>query len=123
MGYIRNIVFWVFVGIVALKPSTFLQAQTGPGPSGRFTNPIDYDTLAQFLVALLDVIIQLAFPVIVLAVIYTGFLFVKAQGKPEGLTTAKNALLWTLIGAMLILGAFVLSEAICGTIRDIGGQC
>lgn len=86
---------------------------------GVFTNPIAFNSLADFLKKLLEVIVDIAFPIIVLAIIYTGYLFVAAQGRPEELKKAKTALVWTLIGGMLILGAFVLSAAIKGTVEDI----
>lgn len=101
----------------------FAQGATGPGGSGRFTNPIEFNTLSEFLGKLLKVIVEIAFPIIVLMIIVSGFLFVSAQGKPDKLETARKAILWTLIGAALILGAFVLSEAICGTVKEIGGTC
>lgn len=115
---------WVVIGALFLLPEALLLAQaTGPGgSSGSFQNPLKFDSLSEFLVALLNVIIQIAFPIIVLMIIFTGFLFVKAQGKPEELKTAKTALIWTLIGAAIILGAFVLSQAICGTIQEIGSN-
>ena len=58
-------------------------------------------------------------PIIALAIIYAGFLFVTAQGNSEKLTKAKKTLLYTLIGAALLLGAVVIAEAIKGTVNDI----
>ena len=57
---------------------------------------------------------------LVLAVIYAGFLFVKAQGNSGELEIAKNALLYTVIGGALLLGAFVIATAIKQTVNDIG---
>lgn len=82
-------------------------------------NPISSKNLQDFLKDFLDILIQIAFPFIVLAVIYTGFLFVKAQGNPEELQTAKRAFMWTVIGALLLLGAVAISELILGTINEI----
>lgn len=58
-------------------------------------------------------------PIVVLAIIYCGFLFVKAMGNPEEISKAKNALLYTVIGAALLLGCFVLANAIAGTVAEI----
>lgn|SRR3989338_6318421 len=85
----------------------------------EFQNPLGVDTLQEFLVKFLEILIQIAFPFIVLAVIYTGFLFVKAQGNPEELKVAKNAFLWTVIGALLILGALAVSELIKATVDQV----
>ena len=90
-----------------------------PGQSGSFLNPLQFTSLDQFLTALLEVIIQIGFPIVVLAIIWTGFLFVKARGDVEGLKEARRAFFWTLIGALLVLGAFVLSELIQSTVNEI----
>ena len=94
-------------------------AVKAPGAGAEFKNPIGFDTLREFLEAILNVILAIAFPLIVLAIIYTGFLFVSARGNKDKLGDAKRALVWTVIGAMIILGAFVLSRAISETVKDI----
>ncbi len=90
------------------------------GSSGGLKNPLqDINSISGLLSAILDIVSQIMAPIIVLAIIYTGFLFVKAQGKDEELTKAKQALLWTVIGAIVVLGATVLSSAIEGTINEL----
>jgi hypothetical protein len=75
--------------------------------------------LPSFIKVLIDIVLVVGVPVIALAIIYTGFLFVKAQGAPEELTKAKKSLTFTLIGAALLLGAFVIANAIGETVKDI----
>jgi len=77
------------------------------------------DTLADFLDQLLDVVIIIAVPIVVLAVIYAGFLFVTAQGNVEKIDKAKKVIIWTLIGALIVLGAKVVSTAVKGTVDQI----
>jgi hypothetical protein len=60
-------------------------------------------------------------PILVLAIIYAGFLYVKAQGNPGELEVAHRTLLYTVIGGALLLGSFVIAEAIRATVADIGG--
>jgi hypothetical protein len=55
-----------------------------------------------------------------LAIIYCGFLFVKAIGKPEEIKKAKDALLYTVIGAAILLGAWTIAQLISDTIIEIG---
>jgi len=74
------------------------------------------DTIWKFALKILDLIAKIGYPVIVLAIIYSGFLFVKAQGKPEEIKTARNAILWTIIGALVIIGAQAIGYAIKGTV-------
>lgn len=84
-------------------------------------NPLnsEIDTIPKFIEAIIEIVLVIGVPIVVLAIIYVGFLFVKAQGKPEEITKAKKALLYTLIGAALLLGAFVIANAIGKTVDEI----
>lgn len=92
---------------------------TPGGSSGRLTNPLSVGTLEEFLLKVLDVIVQIGWPLVVLAVIWTGFLFVKAQGKPAELDTAKQAFIWTIVGALIVLGAFAIATFVEGTVAEL----
>lgn len=90
-----------------------------PAGGGLINNPIKVDSLAEFVHLLLEIVVQIGIPILVVAVVYVGFLFVAARGSPEGLKKAKGALLTVAIGAAIILGAFVISEAIQNTINSL----
>lgn len=91
----------------------------GCNSAGGFTNPLQFCSLQEFLTAVLGVVVDIGFPIVVVAIIWTGFLFVKAQGNPDALTIAKKAFFWTLVGALLVLGAFALSTLVQGTVDQI----
>jgi hypothetical protein len=55
----------------------------------------------------------------VLAFIWSGFMFVTAQGKPTEIETAKRALTYTAIGTAILLGAVALTKVITGTINAL----
>lgn len=99
-------------------PTVVYAAGSGSGP-GRLENPLGNTDLNLFLTKLLDVVVQIAFPIIVLAIIYTGFLFVASRGNKDKLEEAKKAFLWTVIGSLVVLGAAVLSKAIQGTVQQL----
>jgi hypothetical protein len=82
-------------------------------------NPTQFDSIQELIAAILDVIVMVATPFLVLAVIWSGFLFVTSRGNPEKLTRAKQTILYTLIGAALIIGASVLSGALSDVIGEI----
>ncbi len=95
---------------------------TCPGDTGSLgiKNPLGSTcTLYDFFQKVLKVAEQIGGVIIVLAIIYTGFLFVKAQGNAEELETAKRAFVWTVIGALILLGATVLSTIIKNTIDAV----
>ncbi|MBL4644804.1 MAG: hypothetical protein JKX80_02975 [Candidatus Pacebacteria bacterium] len=89
----------------------------------EFQNPLkrELDSVAGFTAAFLKAVIFIVFPIAVVFVVYSGFLFVTAQGNPEGLATAKRNFLWTIIGVGLLLGAWALALLIKGTIDPILG--
>lgn len=84
--------------------------------SGRVHNPINAETIDQLIKEVLQGVIKIAIPIIALAIIYSGFLFVSARGNEEKLTKAKDALLYTCIGAAILLGAWALAQLISETI-------
>ena len=89
------------------------------GTLGSDLNPLKYDTIQAVLAAILSVVVQVATPFVVLAVIWCGFLLVTARGNPEKIKKAKDALFYTIIGAVLMLGAAVLSSSLSDTITQI----
>lgn len=90
----------------------------------KIENPLGskINSIPEFIETLLNIVVTIGVPLVALAIIYTGFLFVTAQGNSEKLTTAKNALLYTLIGAGLVLGAWVLANSIAGTVEQIKSE-
>lgn len=57
--------------------------------------------------------------VAVLMIMYAGFLYVTARGNTSQIEKAHQALLYAVIGAAVLLGALVISEAIEGTIDQL----
>ncbi len=74
-----------------------------------------------FLNSILKLAIQIGAVVVVLMLVYVGFLFVVAQGEPAKITAARSALLWTVIGALVLLGAQAIASGIQATIQALGG--
>lgn len=87
--------------------------------SSTFTtikNPISETSINGLVQRILEGVIRLGIPVVALAVIYSGFLFVSAQGNPEKISTAKKSLTYTLIGAGILLGAWAIAQLISETV-------
>ncbi len=86
---------------------------------GKICNPIGQSSITDFIEHVLEGALKLGFPVIALAIIYCGFLFVMARGKEEKITEAKSALMYTLIGAAVLLGAWTLAQIISETVISL----
>lgn len=106
------------IALVSLSAIPYYFAMAAAGGS-KLDNPISVGSFPDFIALLLKIAVQIGFPVAVLFIIYSGFLFVKAQGNETELTKAKKALTWTIIGTAVLLGASVLSYAIQNTINQL----
>ena len=90
-----------------------------PGHGSGIQNPLKFDTFTEFLTTLLNIIITIAVPIVVLAIVYSDFLFVTAQGNETKLEKAKKVMVWRLIGGVLVLGAQVVSTARQVTVDEL----
>ena len=95
------------------------QGGGAPTAGSGIQNPLRFGTFTEFLTTLLNIIITIAVPIVVLAIVYSGFLFVTAQGNETKLEKAKKVIVWTLIGGVLVLGAQVVATAIQGTVDEL----
>ena len=87
----------------------------------QIVNPLSNVTsIPELIKTVLEGVIKIGMPVIVLAIIYCGFLFVAARGNPESIKKAKSALLYTLIGAAVLLGSWGIAQLITTTITELG---
>lgn len=86
----------------------------------QFNNPLNTNSLAALLVQIVNALILILFPIVVLMIVLTGFLFVSAQGEPAKLQRARQAFFWTVIGALIVLGAKALALAVCATVQNLG---
>lgn len=112
-----SVLFTLWFPLLALA-----QAGVSPGPcetSGKICPLTKATSITSFLQSILEGIVKLGLPVIALAIIYSGFLFVAARGNSEKLTRAKQALLYTLIGAALVLGSWGLAQVISETVSAL----
>ena len=82
-------------------------------------NPIpSFASIDGLLVAVLNVGIVLATPIVVFFLILSGFKYVTARGNPEKIKEASQSLLYGVIGGVIIVGAL----AITAIIGDVVGE-
>ena len=86
---------------------------------GRVCNPMSFGSVPELVAGLAKVSVIMAVPLVALALVYSGFLFIKARGKSGELTTAKNNFQYVLMGATLILGAWVFATLLWGTVGQL----
>lgn len=115
--------------VTFIYPSAIFAQSQIPGEDDNnsnvelFTNPLgsikDIPTLIN---KILEIVVDIGLPIVALSIIYVGFLFVVARGNEEKLTQAKGAFFYTMVGAAIVLGAFVISTAIKATVDEIKGE-
>jgi len=121
MTFIKRGLDKVMIASIAfLLPIVSFAQQTIPikcdPSSGKLCNPIPHNTINSFIKVLLEGLLKLGIPLVALAIIYSGFLFVSARGNPESLKKAKDALLYSIIGAAVLLGAWSIAQLISNTV-------
>jgi|GEM_PF-878534 len=100
-------------------PLIFVRAADDCLTSGKICNPLSVNSLQQLLKTILEGAIKIGIPIIALAIVYSGFLFVKARGNSEELSKAKDALIYTLIGAAILVGSWAIAQLISNTVLSL----
>ena len=108
--------FSAFAIISMLFFSTLSFAADPPANSSKIvSNPLKVTSIVDFISLVLTEVVKVGAVLCVLALVYVGFLFVKARGSDSELTKAKEALWGTIIGIALLLGAQIIASIIKGT--------
>ena len=87
--------------------------------ASTYVNPIIYGgitTIPQLMLAIVDLVFLIAVPIIVIFIIYSGFLFVTAGDNEAQVKKARFVFMWTMIGGLILLGAKVIAKAIETTV-------
>jgi hypothetical protein len=106
-------------GIVSLLPARALYAQEG---EGQILNPLAGEMSLMELVTFLvrDVLVGIIAPIVLtLALLYTGFMFITAQGNSSKLEEARRNFIYVIAGGILLLGAYVILEVITNTVEQL----
>ena len=73
---------------------------------------IPYKKFEDLLVAILNIFIVIATPIIVLFIIYGGFQYVTARGNPAQIQQATKTLTYAIIGGVMIIGAVAVTQIV-----------
>lgn len=119
----QTLLFLLALSLVILPLVSFAQPGQPDCPPGQICNPLKgVGSLTGFVRAVLEnIVLPIGAVVIVILIIYSGFLFVVARGNEDKLETAKRNFLYVVIGTAILLGAFVISAAISGTLCQVAG--
>ncbi len=102
-----------FIGLLAVVPAVTFAADA------KLESPFVYKTVSDFISTVLKAVVYLAMPVIALFLMYAGFKYIAARGNPGAINEAHQNFMYVIIGAALILGAWVLATLIGGTVTQL----
>ena len=85
----------------------------------QIANPLKAGSIPELLKLIIDAGIMILMPLVVLAIIYSGFMFLMAQGNEDKLKTAKTNFIWVIVGVAVLLGAKVISAVLQATAEHI----
>lgn len=111
--------FVFFAPTIAIAQATGKPAIDPPVVNTKLINPIGTNDLHDFVKHVLEGAIKIGIPVVAIAIIYSGFLYVTAMGNEEKLKTAHKAILYTLIGAVLLIGSWAIATLISDTVLSL----
>jgi hypothetical protein len=102
-------------------PTTTTTTTTTGSEGVMLENPLagNIDSIPALVKSLLNIVLIIGTPLVALAIIFAGFMLVAAQGNPEKLQKARQALLWAIVGGAILLGAYVIAQAIGGTVEQL----
>lgn len=86
---------------------------------GTLVNPLRAQNIQQLLGIILGGLVQIGTIILVLMLVWVGFLFVFAQGSEEKVREARAALMWTVIGGLVLLGARAIATLLEATVNAL----
>ena len=75
--------------------------------------------MESFLLNILAFIIRIGTIIVILMTVFVGYKFVAARGEPGKITEARSALLWTVVGALILLGSQAIAIGIRATVQAL----
>ena len=112
-------IFWISVLFLFTKAPLVAHANDCGSGTG-LTNHLGICSFSEFVNKLLDGVILIGTPIAGLFIVYSGFLFVTAQGSEDKIKTAKQMFYYTIIGVAILLGSKAIALLVEGTFKQLG---
>ncbi len=74
----------------------------------RISNPLESGSVFELIRKLYRAVMMIAIPILVVALVYTGFVFVSAAGNEDKLKNAKRNATYIVVGIIIILAADII---------------
>jgi hypothetical protein len=98
----KKLVLFFPIGILVLIISCFIADVV---LAVEIENPLQANSFEELVEKIIDFLVKIGIIIAPIFIIFAGFLFLTAGGDPAKINTAKNLILWTLVGiAILLIG-------------------
>lgn len=87
--------------------------------SFTLVDPLGIKNFCDLVKALLNIVLAIGVPVAVLFLVWSGFRFILARGRPGDLELARKNFYYVIIGIAVFLGAWTLATIISATIQTL----
>lgn len=103
------------------SPNVNTVSSTPSNPiSTKLENPLKVESIRDVIFLVVDLAIWLGTAFAILAIIFVGFKFIYAQGKPEEIKEAKMWFMYIIIGLAILISAKTITVIIQNTLVDSG---
>jgi len=85
----------------------------------QLTNPLNANSLQCLLYKVVAGVVNILAIVAALYIIYSGFLFVAAQGNPKKIQDARTSLFNAIIGTAILLGAWAITSVVVNVVNQV----
>ncbi|MFH1780625.1 MAG: pilin [Candidatus Nealsonbacteria bacterium] len=104
----KKIIYQIFlVGVFLLCSASTVSAVVSSSeescPAGQICNPLAYDNFEDLIDAIVSFLFNLSLVVAPIMLVIAGILYVTSAVNPKQIETAKNIILYTIIGFSVIL--------------------
>ena len=106
--------------IVFLFPVSFVLASCASPAAGELPNPLKVCSVQDLLFLIAQIATYIGVIAAVIALIFVGFKFIAAQGKPEELTKARSMFFWIIVGIAILIGASLIVTILKNTLTAAG---
>ncbi len=101
------VILLIPVLLLANSPGTTIENPLGDGN----------DSVEALLFKIMKLVSMVGGVVVVFFIIYSGYTFVMAQGKPDELVKARDMFLATIVGGAILLGANIIATVVVNTVN------
>lgn len=82
-------------------------------------NPLESEDFTSLMESISQLVVEIGIPIAVIFIIYSGLRLVTARGNEESIKKAKIGLLWAIVGAGILIGAWTIMIILQSTVGSL----